>query len=463
MGYFKLEVVCLFIIVNCLLLLYLPLDLLITTKAFLILFSCFTFLIIIVFKYQFWRRIVFYLFIALGIIFYIHSKPLLLIHQADAVQNFPQKMNAKFTVNEIVHQQNYQTLIITTRLSPEYPEQRIYANWRVNEPVKVGETWQGELRLRAISSRLNQGGFDKQKWYYSHGITAWASIKSAVKIEENLSLRQRLFNHYFEQTQNLSHQGLLMALSFGERAWLEPNVWQVYQQTNTAHLIAISGLHIGLAMFIGVMLGKGIQFLLPTHLIKPQFPLIVGLVLSFIYAGLAGFAIPTLRAFIALLVVSSLKLLRFHYNPWQLFIRVIAVLLLFDPLMVLSSSFWLSVGAVFCLILWYQVFPLSLIEWKGQPIKGMWRWFLGLIHLQIGLFWLFTPIQLFIFNGISLTAFWANLLIVPLFSLLLVPLILFALFTNGALSSWWLANQLIDYFTALLSFFKIIGSILAIP
>ena len=54
-----------------------------------------------------------------------------------------------------------------------------------------------------------------------------------------------------KQTEGLSLQGLLIALAFGERAWLDKNTWSIYQQTNTAHLIAISGLHIGLAMGIG--------------------------------------------------------------------------------------------------------------------------------------------------------------------------------------------------------------------
>ncbi|EGP02396.1 hypothetical protein GEW_13611 [Pasteurella multocida subsp. gallicida str. Anand1_poultry] len=42
-----------------------------------------------------------------------------------------------------------------------------------------------------------------------------------------------------------------------------------------------------------------------------------------------------------------------------IFLLVVALLLLGEPCMILSSSFWLSVGAVSVLMLWYQIFPLS--------------------------------------------------------------------------------------------------------
>ena len=122
--------------------------------------------------------------------------------------------------------------------------------------------------------------------------------------------------------------------------------------------------------------------------------------------------------------------------------------------MPLSVSFWLSCGAVGCLIVWYRYVPFSLFQWKNRSFSPKVRWILSLFHLQFGLLLFFTPLQLFLFNGLSLSGFLANLIAVPLYSFFLVPLILFAVFTNGACFSWQLANKLAEGITWLISIFQ---------
>ena len=386
---------------------------------------------------------------------YVHYPALSLLQQADNVAHLPKTLHTEFTVQEILHQQDFQTLVIVAKLAEHLPEQRIYAQWKAPHKVKIGERYAGDLRLRPLSSRLNMHGFDRQQWYFSKRITAWADVKSAVKIEHVFSWRQNALHHALKQTEPLSQQGLLLALGFGERAWLENATWQIYQKTNTAHLIAISGLHIGLAMMLGFALARLLQFTFPTHYITPTFPIFCGIILALLYSQLAGLAIPTLRAMIALALLYAIQHLRLHWTVWQLLLRVVALLIFIDPLMLLSTSFWLSVGAVTCLIIWYQCFPLSLLHWRGKPLTSSpWRkvrYVFGLFHLQLGLLWLFTPIQLFFFNGISLNSFIANLIAVPLYSFILVPLVLFAVLTQGSWNTWWLANDLAEKITALLA------------
>ena len=396
-----------------------------------------------------------YCLLCLAQLIYVHYPALSLLQQADNIAHLPNPLHTEFTVQEILHQQDFQTLVIVAKLAEHLPEQRIYAQWKAPHKVKIGERYAGDLRLRPLSSRLNMHGFDRQQWYFSKRITAWAEVKSAVKIEQVFSWRQNVLHHALKQTELLSQKGLLLALGFGERAWLENTTWQIYQKTNTAHLIAISGLHIGLAMMLGFALARLLQFTFPTHYITPTFPIFCGLMLALLYSQLAGLAIPTLRAMIALALLYAIQHLRLHWTVWQLLLRVVALLIFIDPLMLLSTSFWLSVGAVTCLIIWYQCFPLSLLHWRGKPLTSSpWRkvrYVFGLFHLQLGLLWLFTPIQLFFFNGISLNSFIANLIAVPLYSFILVPLVLFAVLTQGSWNTWWLANDLAEKITALLA------------
>lgn len=391
--------------------------------------------------------IFFYVSFALGCLAYFQHSALQDYLAAKAIE--PQQVRIEIRIDEILQQQAYQTLIVSTKNS-----QRIYLQWRLNEKPKIGERWQADLRIRPLSSRLNQGGFDRQKWYFSKGIHATATVKSAVKISDDFSWRERQLHQAFAQTKALAQQGLLLALGFGERAWLNPETWSIYQKTNTAHLIAISGLHIGLAMFLGFGIARVIQFVFPLKWITPLFPILVGIALAVVYTELAGFAIPTFRAIVSLLLITLVKLQRGYYTPWQLFVFVIAVLLICDPIMVLSASFWLSVGAVASLILWYQVFPFHLIQWQGQPLPIKVRWILGLIHLQLGLFWLFTPIQLMIFDGFAFNGLIANLIAVPLYSFLLVPVTLFAALTHGVAYSWQIADFLAGQITAVVQLFQ---------
>ena len=161
-------------------------------------------------------------------------------------------------------------------------------------------------------------------------------------------------------------QGLLIALAFGERAWLDNKTWLIYQQTNTAHLIAISGLHIGLAMGIGFFFARFLQLALPTRFISPWFPLCFGVLIALGYAYLAGFSLPTFPCNdgIAFYCNPSIFATILHAFENALFGRGISAFC--DPLMPLSVSFWLSVGAVTCLIVWYRYVPLSIIEWQHQ-------------------------------------------------------------------------------------------------
>ena len=387
------------------------------------------------------------------ILAYAHSPALLLLGQAEKISSLPNKITLDLHISEILHQQDYQTLVATTSLF-DGKEQQIFINWKAPEKPQVGEIWRADVKLRPISARLNHGGFDRQQWYFSKRIIAVGYVKSAVKMSEDFSYRTHFLQTSLNQTEGLSLQGLLIALAFGERAWLDNKTWLIYQQTNTAHLIAISGLHIGLAMGIGFFFARFLQFVLPTRFISPWFPLCFGVLIALGYTYLAGFSLPTFRAMMALLFIAILQCLRRYYTPSQMLCLVVAFLLFCDPLMPLSVSFWLSVGAVTCLIVWYRYVPLSILEWRHQKLSSKVRWILALFHLQFGLLILFTPIQLFFFNGLALNGFFANLIAVPLYSFLLVPLILFAVLTNGAFSSWPLSNAIAKGITQCLSVFQ---------
>lgn len=326
-------------------------------------------------------------------------------------------------------------------------KQKVHLNWQVGQSPQLGEIWQVRLKLRPLSSRLNEGGFNRQRWLLSQSVFASATVKQAVLIRSEANWRQRLLGRTIAQTEDLPYQGVILALAFGERAWLKEQDWQLFRESGTAHLIAISGLHIGLVA--GLMWGAvrvlqyiALRFFASQSAVSHRLPHLLALLAAIAYAYLADFLIPTQRALWAygfwLLLIFS----RVYLPPWQLLLLVVAWLSWLDPLSVLNESFWLSCGAVAILCFYYGFFSLSKVQWRGralrQSVPSAVYWLLGLLHLQTGLLLLFTPLQIVIFQAMPLGTLWSNLLLVPIFSLLVVPLILSALCLNVLFDVTWL-------------------------
>lgn len=330
--------------------------------------------------------------------------------------------------------------------------EKIYLRWRSETPLILSQTYQAELQLRPIASRLNEGNFNRQRWFIARHIVATATVRKAELNQVQISnARAKWFVQTLEQTNSFNTQGLMLALAFGERAWLNAEQWQLFQQTATAHLIAISGLHIALAMGVGFWLGKGIawgigwacyRLKLRQAVQNPYFfALFCGFVTAWGYSFLAGFAIPTMRAVIAISFVLICRWARRYYTPWQFWLRCVSLLIVLDPLALLSDSFWLSILAVAVLIFWYHYFPLKNIY---QPKANWFKPVAQLVHLQLGILFCFLPIQLYFFEGFSPYAFFANLLIVPFYSLIIVPLILFSLLINPFGLGWYWVDFLLQ-------------------
>lgn len=379
-----------------------------------------------------------------------------------AQQMKPSKSHEPIKIVRLLKQQHYQTAI-----AERVDGSRLYLNWQSDTPLLLARHYQADLTLKPISGRLNHGNFDRQRWLFAQHLTAIATVKHAELLPKTVfDWRAEWLYRAKAQTAELPTQGLLLALAFGERAWLPEQHWQAFQQTTTAHLIAISGLHIALAFGFGVAfarVGQWWAFRFKYQWLTSYYlPQLVGFLFALGYSFLAGFSLPTVRAFIAISVVLACRFGRRHYSTWQLWWRVVALLVVLDPLALLSDSFWLSILAVASLIFWYQYFPFARFQRadKSQPHSHygkLWvklpRLLGRLIHLQLGIWLIFTPVQLFFFGGSSPWALFANLLIVPLYSFVLVPLILISLLSDNGFATWQLADWIAEQSVAFLTHF----------
>ncbi|MGY5957622.1 ComEC family protein [Kosakonia sp. BK9b] len=287
------------------------------------------------------------------------------------------------------------------------------------QQVCAGQRWAMTVRVRAVHGQLNEGGFDSQRYALSSHLPLNGRIINAEVLDSRCSWRAAYLQSLKERLASYSWQQVILALGMGERSALDGEVKDVMRQTGTAHLMAISGLHIALASMMGWLLVRVAQFCFPAHAIGWHLPLLTGVGCAMSYAWLTGLQPPALRTAISLGVWAALKLSGRLWSPWQVWLCCVAAIIATDPLAILSDSLWLSAFAVAALLFWYQ--------WVPAPWKQQRKWVracLNLVHLQVGMTLLLLPIQLSVFNGISLSSLIANLVALPLITFITVPLIL---------------------------------------
>ncbi|WP_238485619.1 DNA internalization-related competence protein ComEC/Rec2 [Rahnella ecdela] len=320
-----------------------------------------------------------------------------------------------------------------------FPPVMFRTKWREKgEDLQAGQRWQMNVSLRPVHSLLNEGGFDAQRWALSQHAPLTATIRNAELLDNISTLRQQFIHRVQQGMPQLINTPVLVALAFGEKGLIQGPEKLLLQRTGIAHLVAISGLHIGIAALFGWWLARGLQFFMPERMIDYRFPLLVSGILLLTYAWLSGGNAPALRAALAVSMWLTLRFFRIRCHPWQIWLWGVALLLLLDPMNLLSDSFWLSCFAVASLVFWFQWAPLP------ARFQHAWYWsFLRWGHLQAGMTFLLVPIQIVIFHGVNIFSFLANLWAVPVVSLITVPLVLLSLLANLLPAGWLISAKFI--------------------
>lgn len=296
---------------------------------------------------------------------------------------------------------------------------------RLSTPVALqpGDQGQFEVRVRPVFGRLNEVGFDREAYFMSQGWVAQASVKtnSRYQLNANANWRAIFYQQVAEQTQSSPVQAFILALTFGERQGITEQQWLGLRNSGLIHLMAISGLHIGMAFGVGYFLGAALSRLWPTAI---WLPFIIGGSLAWVYAWLAGFTIPTQRALVMCWLNILLVLLHCHISAGQRVLLTLAAVLTLDPLASLSSSFWLSFFAVSVVMYQFAIIDNRLSLWK--------KLLLGHVLLVV----LMAPVTAYFFAGVSLYSALYNLLFIPWFSFVVVPLLFITLAMQLVLSQW---------------------------
>ncbi len=289
---------------------------------------------------------------------------------------------------------------------------------------RAGETWRLLVRLGRPHGYQNPGGFDYEAYLFRGRIRAKGYVRDDIaprRLSESSAwrdvdrLRQDLGDRIRALLPDNPYAGIVVALANGDSRGVSDEQWSVLRRTGTLHLIAISGLHISLVAGVVFFLTRRLWALPAVTVLRlpaPMFGAVCALLAAVAYAALAGFVIPTQRALIMLAVAMSGILLRRRFPPSQLLALAALAVLIYDPLAVMAAGFWLSFAAVAVIVF--------AIHGEGTPGSILYKW--GYLQWAIALGML--PLMLAMFQQASLVAPFANLLAVPVFDLMAVPLTL---------------------------------------
>lgn len=330
------------------------------------------------------------------------------------------------TGDEIYQRSRWQVESINgERVSLWWPD-RVQLGWYRGPVLAQGQRYQLDVVLKPPFGVLNQGGDNARRRLLSEGVVATGYVRQGVLQDDRRHWRGHLADNLAQQVGGLPRGDLIRALVLGDRRGITPERWQALRASGLVHLVAISGLHLSIVALWVLALGQRVLPRIwpsPAGAGRGTLWLLCGMLVVG-YAALAGYALPTRRAAVTVLLVLAMLWRSREARGWELLLRAAALVLLLDPLAALGAGFWLSFGAVGILLLlnWWR--PAG----SGRRAKAR-----HLLYLQLGLAVGMTLIQGMVLNLYSLQGVWTNLLVLPLFSLVILPLCLLA----GALALLW--------------------------
>ncbi|HEU4991461.1 MAG TPA: ComEC/Rec2 family competence protein, partial [Luteimonas sp.] len=285
-----------------------------------------------------------------------------------------------------------------------------------------GSRWRLPLRVRAPRGLRNPGSNDSEARAFADRIAATGYVRTdarAARLRPPRGIdawRDRMSARIAAAVPSAMSR-FVRALALGDTRGLDDADWTTLRAAGLTHLIAISGFHVGLAAGALALLVSATWWSCPAlgrALPRMHASALAACIGALGYAAVAGFALPTMRTVLMLWLVVLARLLRRAQRAADTLALALLAMLLADPLSVLAPGFWLSFGGV-AWLLWCLP-GAGEHGWRAQ-LRGF---FGAQAVATVGLL----PFTVVLFGQASLAGPVANLVAIPWWSLVVVPLAL---------------------------------------
>ena len=310
-------------------------------------------------------------------------------------------------------------LLLTLRIeSPEGLPARARISWYEPDAVpRPGERWHFHAKLQRPRGAINTGSGTREAWLLRQriGATGYASGAGAARrldepLDPLLALRGLAAERIATAIDEPRAAAVVTAITLGFRGGLDAATRDALAATGTGHLLAISGLHVGLAAGMGGLLGAALGRRLGAGR-RParDWGAAGALLFAGAYCVLAGMPVSARRAVLMTAAALLALVVRRGASATLALGGALALVILADPLAVLDPGLWLSFGAVATI--------LAVVAGRREapgPVHAVLR-----IQAALAVGLLVCTVAWF--GRVSLVAPVANLVAVPWFSVLVVP------------------------------------------
>lgn len=331
-------------------------------------------------------------------------------------------------IADLPRQETRRVVMIVRIETPEGLPKRARVAWY--EPValpQVGERWRFDAKLERPRGLLNTGSTSRERSLLRQrvGATGFASgPEGAQRLDSGanrlLAIRGGAAASIAAAVPEPRAAAVLTAITLGFRGGLDSATREALAATGTGHLLAISGLHIGLAAALGGLLVGGVGRRWAAAWRPARDWAALGALLTAVaYCVLAGAPVSARRATLMTAFGLGAFVLRRGVSPTAALGGALALVLAADPLAVLDPGLWLSFGAVATI--------LAVIAARRAPPSRL----PAVLRIQAALAVGMLVCTVAWFGRVSLVAPLANLVAVPWFSTLVVPPALLGVALSG--------------------------------
>lgn len=285
-------------------------------------------------------------------------------------------------------------------------------------PITAGSYLRVVGSLWTLQPARNPGGFSElnhlgaRRYDYTMRVDSWQVIEAGRNTRSVLrELRDRVTAVYHAALPE-EKAGILSAMVTGDRSGISDYVRNLYRDSGIFHVLVVSGMHISI-------LGLFVERIL-RQITAAKAAAIITIAFLCVYCIFTGASTSTVRAVIMAAVLVLAKL--FHREPDLVSSASLAglIMLVYEPRWIFDIGFQYSFSAVLGLGFFMRPTSDYIKERIGYQKKTRLRIIEGLASSLI-IFIVTMPVQIYHFNQLITYSVFANLLVVPLLSFILIP------------------------------------------